>query len=272
MKSNPGLLAVAVTLAASLVLPGAPGCSRAGTDGELAEAQTIALLIDLTARAASPGGVRETSEMLASRPLPSGSVIEAWVMGDRPEETVQIGRHVYTDPKRRGLAAVEGAKRKFRAEVVNGISAAAERARSASPARFSPIAGSLTKVVVGRANKESLTVVVLTDLREVSRTEGGSQWDFECGPLPTAKRFRRACEKEGVLREGSLDGVSVVVVGVDVEAVAGTRCPWPISRHYELTALWTSVLEGAGAASVGICRSLEEWTAEEPERAKGGRK
>lgn len=266
---------VGVVLAIAILIGGGVSCS---TDGNEAGAELplwLVLLLDLTAHAASPAGIRETSQALTSHPLPSGSVVEAWAMGDRPEETVQIGRYVYLDPKRRGRAAIEGARRRFQSETVGGITEGVERLRSASPPRFSPIAGSITTVVLGRQDKHRMTLVVLTDLREVSGSRRGAQggdetWDFECGPLPSPERFRRACERQGVLRDGSLEGVRVVVVGVQVEPVAMNRCPWPVSRYFEVTSLFTQVLEAAGAASVEITRDLETSLVEMPEGRKGG--
>jgi hypothetical protein len=171
-------------------------------------------------------------------------------MGDGPEATELVGRYTYTDPKRRGKAAVEGAKRRFRSDVVTGITTEVERVRSARLARLSPIAGSITKILLGRRATDAITVYVVSDLREVF-----DGLDFECRALPSAPQFRRSCDRAGALLPGSLDGVQVVVVGVQVEPVSQNRCPWPLTRYHTLVALWTATFENAGAASVQITGS-----------------
>ena len=116
--------------------------------------------------------------------------------------------------------------------------------------RRSPIAESITRAALARTESPMPRVlIVVSDGLEVS-TFG----DFECGTLPSAKRFVRDLQHNNVLPARSLSGISVHFSHADLAPIDGERCAVTLKRVGEISNLWSAAIRAAGAERFQIDR------------------
>jgi len=116
--------------------------------------------------------------------------------------------------------------------------------------RRSPIAESITRIALtGTPTPLPRLLTVITDGLEVSAFA-----DFECGVLPTSKRFIRDLQRNNVLRAGSLKGMAVDFCDVDIAPIDGNRCAVTLRRAGDITNLWSAAIRAAGAERFEIDR------------------
>ena len=90
-------------------------------------------------------------------------------------------------------------------------------------------------------------IVVVGDALEVS-----AFGDFECGALPTAKRFFRDLHHSEVLPERSLRGIEVEFCEVEISPIDHNRCALTLRRVAGVEDLWRNAMTSAGAPSFTI--------------------
>ncbi|MCC7537540.1 MAG: hypothetical protein IT379_15050 [Deltaproteobacteria bacterium] len=174
-----------------------------------------------------------------------GSAIHVWNVSDNAAE---VARATIPEPPRRVRSAerhraqeVERLRRELREAATPAISAGAELRRS-------PVARTVTRIArstVARGVRRHL--VILSDLRELT-TPGGL--DLECPRrLPSLDRIAAYLAPRSLLPAGSLAGRSVTIIARELPRIpTRRRCELSLRRLDELVAVWTSVLEGAGAS------------------------
>lgn len=206
----------------------------------------VASLLDLSK--ASPVDVktaRMSGELIADL-LASGEEGRAWA-ATLGEDASSIREFLATAPPtthRRGAKARKAAAAAKRAEIGAAFGREAEAAVAGTPLRASLIAEAATLLSRGFSRGEAERFLVLvSDGRQFSTADG---IDMECR-IPSAKSFEKYLSKRHLLPEGSLQGVTVVFVGVGVKPVDGRRCEVSIASLDELEADWRAALERAGA-------------------------
>ncbi len=196
----------------------------------------------------------------------TGSLVRVFLQGERGEEAVLL--HTSTSPPLkqttpRQLATAREDWVKGEALVILGK---ARPILSRRPRR-SPIAETVARIALetGPPGVER-HLVVLTDLREVSRVGG----DLECGEVGSGN-FERRLEEADVLLPGSLRGISVHLTFVGAGPVHGRRCESTVAREEAVRAAWRSVLGAAGASGVRITSGVPDFAAEEVGHAAAAR-
>ncbi len=183
----------------------------------------------------------------AGRP---GSVVRLWMQGRDVATTGMIAEVSSTASKRSGKRArLRYEQRWIGAQTKTLMAAAAPH--FSKKHRRSPIAESVTRIALtGTATVMPRLLIVITDGLEVS-TFG----DFECGTLPTPKRFVRDLQRNNVLPVGSLKGITVDFSDADLAPIDGNRCAVTLRRAGEITNLWSAAIRAAGAQQFEIDRS-----------------
>jgi len=188
----------------------------------------------------------EALKHAAARP---GSTVRLWIQGRDVATTCMIAEVTSTSSKRLGKRARLRYEERWVAAQMKTLRAAAAPHLSKKQRR-SPIAESITRIALtGTATRMPRLLTVITDGLEVS-----SLADFECGVLPTPKRFIRDLQRNDVLRAGSLKGMTVEFCDVDITPIDGNRCAVTLRRAGEITNLWSSAIRAAGAERFEIDR------------------
>ena len=178
----------------------------------------------------------------AERP---GSVVRLWLQGKDVPTTRMIGAVVSARPRGTGRRAKAAYLARWSTEGRQKL-LSAMRGSVAKHWRRSPIAEALSRVALegGPAGAER-EIIVITDALEVS-----DFGDFECGTLPSPKKFVSTLERNRVLDARSLAGVRVRFCHLDLGAIDRGRCAMTLARAEAVEALWTAAVKAAGAAEV----------------------
>jgi hypothetical protein len=178
----------------------------------------------------------------AERP---GSSVRVWLQGKDVPTTRMIGAVVSARPRGTGRRAKAAYVARWSADARRRL-LAAMRESAVKRWHRSPVAESLSRVALeggpARADRE---IIVITDALEVS-----DFGDFECGVLPSPKRFVSTLERNHVLDPRSLAGVRVRFCHLDLGAIDRGRCAMTLARAEAVEALWTAAVKAAGAAEV----------------------
>lgn len=176
-----------------------------------------------------------------------GSVVRLWMQGHTIETTAMIAGVVSPATKRSGKRARQHSAEKW-------ISASANTLlKAATPFllkryRRSPIAESITRVALATPPASMRRVIVVVgDGLEVS-----AFGDFECGRLPSVKRFLRDLHRAQVLPERSLSGIDVEFCEVQISPIDRKRCALTLRRVAGVEELWRNAMTSAGAAKFTI--------------------
>lgn len=176
-----------------------------------------------------------------------GSVVRLWMQGRTIETTAMTAEVVSPAVKRSG-------KRARQRSVDRWISVSAKTLLNAATPfltkryRRSPIAESITRVALAApAASMRRVIVVVGDGLEVS-----AFGDFECGALPSVKRFMRDLHRAEVLPERSLRGIDVEFCEVEISPIDHNRCALTLLRAAGVEELWRKAMSSAGAATFTI--------------------
>ncbi|MDQ2642660.1 MAG: hypothetical protein M3020_02505 [Myxococcota bacterium] len=198
---------------------------------------------------------------VADRPR---SEVRLWFQGKDAGETVLVGEQLVPLLPRGSQRAREAQMKRFVGQATELLRAASRSQFDSRPIRKSPIAAAISKLTLSDTKGLFRHIVVITDGKEVSFT------DFECGFLPSEKRFIAALKKRGLLSPGSLVRSSVEFAYLRGEPTPGRGCPVQVDREVQIRALWTAALRLAGAEQVRMSAgqpTLFE-ASEVPERAE----
>ncbi|MEO6324241.1 MAG: hypothetical protein ABIQ65_06415 [Thermoanaerobaculia bacterium] len=244
MRKNRNVL----LLCLGLVFVAATGCggraekarSRAHTRVE------VATLLDFSK--ASPVDLemsRRAAELVAEL-LASGEEGRAWAatLGEDASSLHNVLQTTSAESHRRGAGARKAASKAKRDEIVAAFVRAAEAASAGKPLKASLIAEGATLLAreFGKGDADRI-LLLFTDGRQFSRADG---IDAECA-IPNVKSWVRFLDKRHLIPESSLQGVTVVVIGVGVTPVDGHRCQVSIASLDALEANWRATFERAGA-------------------------
>jgi hypothetical protein len=189
--------------------------------------------------------VMQALNAAATRP---GSVVRLWMQGRDIATTCMVAEVVSPTVKRAGRRAKQHAIQRWTKGAEQTLLTAA-RPFLAKRYRRSPIAESITRVALaGTPVPMRRLIVVISDGLEVSPGFG----DWECGRLPTAKRFIRNLHRAEVLTDGSLRGISVQFCEVDLSPIDHNRCTVSLQRVAAVESLWRTAINAAGAESFDI--------------------
>jgi hypothetical protein len=184
-----------------------------------------------------------------------GSAVRVWLQGKDVPTTRMIGAVVSARPRGTGRRAKATYVARWSAEARQKL-LSAMRGSAAKHWRRSPIAEALSRVALegGPAGAER-EIIVITDALEVS-----DFGDFECGGLPSPKKFVATLERNRVLDARSLAGVRVRFCHLDLGAIDRGRCAMTLARAEAVEALWTAAVKAAGTSEVtfdhGALRAL----------------
>jgi len=178
--------------------------------------------------------------------LPAGSVVRLHGMADAVADGQQLSEFLITKPKKRTVKAVAGHRRRQTDALIAQFTADARPLLSKADRRASPIAETIARALLaGSPPNAERHLYVLTDAREVSRTETLGKLDFECGQILDAADFAQRLRR--LYPPDSLRGVRVHFVHVQLEPVANHRCSATVERYTQLKNTWTCALQAQGA-------------------------
>lgn len=176
-----------------------------------------------------------------------GSRVRLAVLGADPAATAVVGEQVVPALRRGSSKSHDRATAKFVETAGEYFDAVAAPAYEAPSAKKSPLFESVTKLSLSDGGGLPRTLVVVTDAREYSPVA-----DFECRQLPKNDAFTAKLRALHLLAPGSLAGIDVQFVDVEMRPIPGRGCPVDVARQLRIRELWSLALKGAGAASVRI--------------------
>lgn len=197
-----------------------------------------------------------------------GSVIRVWTVGTAPNDSREVA-HVEVPAPPRRLRNPRAHRTEVTAQLREDlVPAIATTLETASTQQRSAIADALTLGARTPSQGSQRWLVTVSDLREMT---GPTGLDLECPrELPTAERFSRYLSRRGLLGPGTLDGYDVILLDLGLPPFPGRRrCDLSVRRSDELAALWTAVLQSAGARSVEVAHGavrFPESASEDPAR------
>jgi hypothetical protein len=179
-----------------------------------------------------------TLERAATRP---GTHVQLSTLGETVGSTKLLAEQVSPTPKSRVERTKRKEEQRWTAHAREVLSMAASPIFASAQPRRSPLAESITKLVMATDElKLPRRIIVPTDGREVSRLA-----NFECGPLPTEAVWLARLDRHGLLRPDSLKGVQVSFTFLGT--TPSSRCSMSLSKETSIRQLWEVALTRAGA-------------------------
>jgi len=184
--------------------------------------------------------IRESLTNVASRP---GSMTKLWLSGADVEDLECVATATSTSTGK-GQRGREAAARRFVDGETTRLLTLAKLALSKRVPSASPIAESLTLLSWQEVQTARRRIIVLSDLRQVSKSLG----DFECGSLPDTDAWLRSLTAHHYLEPGSLSGVTVHAAFLVPHPVEHRRCSVSLERESAVRELWSAAIERAGGS------------------------
>lgn len=229
-------------------------CEAVGMcDAPVQPAETVDLLCDGSVGSSCDAStLSSVIELLLDRVVRRpGSKLRLWILGGSVAETRVVFERMSPSIRLRGDRPLPASARTWVRSTLEAALLAARPAIEGRKLRASPLIESFAKIALAGSHGQPRLVTAITDGREFA------DWNFECGPLPKDRGWKRWLERRDLLSPDTFADARIFFAHARL-GPTGPRCEQRVDRELRIRQLWRLAFEGAGASEFSVESGVPE--------------